>query len=81
MIWASGRSDLPDELDDAAHSLPSGSRWRLYRQAPADAAAAVQGDAEALVSCLPVSTAGQHDLARSSARCEIAAREDIEADV
>src|SRR5262244_1549304 len=79
---ARGRSDLGDELDDPASGATVGIQVRVIdRQAPAGAAAAVQSRLCELGELRPGQAAGQHDLASSAARCELAAPQDIEVDM
>ena len=82
MLSAGGRRDPGDELDNAPGSAMVRIQIRVInRQAPAGAAAAVQSRHPELGELLPGQAAGQHDLASSAARCELAARQDIEVDV
>ena len=82
MRSAGGRRDRGDELDNAPGSVMVRIQIRVIdRQAPAGAAAAVQSRHPELGELLPRQAAGQHDLASSAARCELAARQDIEVDM
>lgn len=82
MLSASGRRDPSDELDNAPGSAMVRIQIRVInRQARAGAAPAVQSRRPELGELLPGQAAGQHDLASSATRCELAARKDIEVDM
>ena len=82
MLLRSGRRDPGDELDNApARAMVRIQIRVINRQAPAGAAAGVQSRHPELGELLPGQAAGQHDLASSAARCEFAARQDVEVDM
>src|ERR1044071_6648532 len=82
MLPASERSDLGDELDDASRGAAVGIQIRVIdRHTPAGAAAVLQSRRADLGELPPGQAAGQGDFARSTACGEIAARQDIEADM